>query len=103
MKTAFFITALFPVVYAGAAATKSTSSKSNAITVPNTCLVKTKELYGDKLTGTSFDDSELLKPKEDSDSYYRLTSLKICAGESGNLVGLQAGVTKYSATTNLAI
>lgn len=32
-----------------------------------------------------------------------MTGLTICSDKSGELIGLQAGVTKYSATTNLAL
>jgi len=64
-------------------------------------LLKTKEVYGSKDSGLAYDDFNFLSQNEDSDSYFRLTSLKICtSSESGILFGLQAGVTKYSKTTN---
>jgi len=72
------------MAYAGAAAAVSTSTASTAST---TCLTKTKELFGNTF-GTSFDNFDVLKSKENSDSYFRLTNIRICTDSSGFIIGM---------------
>lgn len=87
--------------------TANTKSNPTTNAGPKTCLLKTKVLYGNQAQTpayTPYDDFTYLSQREDSDSYFRLTTLKLCTNqENGLLYGLQAGVTKYSSTTNLAI
>ena len=68
------------------------SAQNSAIS----CIKRSQFAYGHPTKGSPTSDYNYLKWQESTEHYFRMRGIKLCSTTTGDLVGLQAYVGKYS-------